>query len=377
VSAARIVFAPDSFKGSADAADAARALAEGWAAERPDDELQLLPMADGGEGTVDAFALAFSDSTTMPVWVTGPDGNPVHSSWLRLADGTGVVELARASGITLLDPLLPFDAHTLGFGQLIAAALEFGVSRLLLGIGGSSSTDGGAGALVALGARLLDATGSEIPLGNGGLADLVSIDLSALAPLPPGGAVVLSDVTNPLLGSSGAAAVFGPQKGATDGDIALLDANLERFARVFRRLPVSDGAGVRRGLENEPGAGAAGGTGYGLLEWGASIEAGSSAIGEALGMPGAVASADLVITGEGRFDSQSSAGKVPSYLTDLGGLHDTPVALVAGLIEAPTNAFASAVSLTELAGSSKSALGDALRWLTAAGAQLARSYQPR
>jgi glycerate kinase len=286
----------------------------------------------------------------------------VATEWLLLPDGTGVVELAGASGITLLDPLLPFDAHTLGFGQLIAAALDHGVTRLLLGIGGSSSTDGGAAALVALGARLLDASGNPIALGNRGLADLVTADLGQLRALPSGGAAVLSDVTNPLLGPLGAAAVFGPQKGASPAEVADLDANLASFASIVGGDP------------DVSGAGAAGGAGFGLIAWGASISAGSSAIGEALGMPTAVASADLVITGEGRFDVQSAAGKVPSYLTSLASAGTARVALIAGLIEASTDSFVDAVSLTELAGSSAVAQRDAVHWLVEAGAELARRY---
>jgi glycerate kinase len=357
-----VVIAPDSFKGSAAADVAASAIAEGWASVRPDDTLVLLPMADGGEGTVDAFAMAFPGSIRMPLTVTGPDDRPVDAAWLLLADGTGVVELANASGITLLEPLRPFDAHTLGFGQLIAAALDHGVTRLFLGIGGSSSTDGGAGALVALGARLLDAAGSEVPLGNRGLGLLSRIDVTGLRALPAGGAVVLSDVTNPLLGPLGAAAVFGQQKGGTPAEIPLLDGNLARLTTLLS----ADASA--------PGAGAAGGAGFGLLAWGASIAAGSAAVGEALGMPAAAASARLVITGEGRFDTQSAAGKVPSYLSALARDAGAEAALVAGIIEAPTEEFSDAVSLTELAGGSAAAQSDAPRWLTEAGATLARRF---
>ncbi|MCU1470029.1 MAG: glycerate kinase [Glaciihabitans sp.] len=359
---ARIVLAPDSFKGSAAAHIASAAIARGWAAVRPDDEVVQLPMADGGEGTIDAFAAAYSTARRMPVTVTGPDDRPDDAEWLLLPDGAGVVELAIASGITLLDPLQPYDAHTFGFGQLIDAALDHGVSRLLLAIGGSSSTDGGAGALTALGAQLLDAAGDPVPPGNRGLASVATVDLSGLRPLPRRGALVLSDVTNPLLGAGGAAAVFGPQKGAASGDISVLDANLARFAALVGGDPTVAGAG------------AAGGVGFGLLAWGASIAPGAAAVGDALGMPSVVASAALVVTGEGRFDDQSSAGKVPSYLLHLGSRAGVGVALVAGLIEAPTGAFAEAVSLTELAGSGEAARADAERWLIAAGTELAHRF---
>ncbi|WP_241986517.1 glycerate kinase, partial [Cryobacterium fucosi] len=165
-----VVIAPDSFKGTIGASDAARRIAAGWASVRPQDRLRLLPMADGGEGTLDAFELAVPGATRMPVTVPGPDDRPVDTHWLLLPDGTGVVELAATSGITLLDRLRPLDAHTLGFGQAIAAALDHGVTRLLLAIGGSGSTDGGSGMLRALGAVLLDSAGRPVPPGGRGLA---------------------------------------------------------------------------------------------------------------------------------------------------------------------------------------------------------------
>lgn len=362
----RVVVAPDSFKGSASATVAAQALARGWALERPGDELVLLPMADGGEGTVEAFATAAPGARRSTVPVEGPTGRPVAAEWLLLDDGTAVVELAEASGITLADELRPFDSHTFGFGQVIAAALGGGASRLLLALGGSASTDGGAGALSALGARLLDTTGEPIPLGNRGLSGLAVADLSGMHALPPLGAIVLSDVTNPLLGSLGAAAVFGPQKGASPADVPLLEANLARLAAV---LPVNPDAA---------GAGAAGGAAFGLMGWGATIAAGAPAVGEALGLPAAVASADVVITGEGRFDAQSSAGKVPALLASLAAKNRTPALLVAGRIDAPTDRFAAAVSLTGLAGSGEAAQADACRWLVEAGLALARQFsQPR
>jgi len=354
-----VLIAPDSFKGTADATEVARAIAAGWASVRPGDEVRLMPMADGGEGTLDAFELAVPGAGRMPVAAQGPDDRPVGASWLLLPDGTGVVELANTSGITLLDPLRPLDAHTLGFGQTIAAALDHGVERLLLAIGGSSSTDGGAGALTALGGRLLDVAGRPIRPGNRGLGALATVDLVALRPLPPGGALILSDVTNPLLGTRGAAAVFGPQKGATAEQVALLETNLAGLARL---LPVDPAT---------PGSGAAGGAGFGLLAWGATLAAGSAAVGEALGIPAAVAVASVVITGEGRFDAQSAAGKVPSYLAALAADAGAPAMLVAGLIEADTAPFSAALSLTDLAGSSAGAMTDPLTWLRLAGARLA------
>jgi glycerate kinase len=356
----RVVVAPDSFKGSAGAAEAAAALARGWSRVRPGDVVRTVPMADGGEGTLDAFCAAFPEARRMPVTVKGPDGRQVDTHWVLLPDGTGVVELAATSGITLLDRLAPHDTHSSGFGQAIAAALDHGVEQLLLALGGSASTDGGAGALTALGARLLDADGAPVGSGNGALARLAAVDLAGLRPLPPAGAVILSDVTNPLLGPDGAAAVFGPQKGATADDVAVLEQGLARFASHLAADPAAAGAG------------AAGGTGFGLLAWGATISSGSVALGRLLGLPEAVRSADVVVTGEGRFDAQSAAGKVPSYVLATAAVAATPVMLVAGRVDAPTDAFAAAVALADLAGSAQASLAEAPRWLEAAGEHLAR-----
>ncbi len=372
-----VVIAPDSFKGTIAAAAAAQALAEGWRSERPADDLRLRPMADGGEGTVDAFATAVPGARRMPVAVTGPEGAEVEAAWVLLPStpdapgGTGVVELASTSGIELLGTpprLRPFDAHTRGFGEAIAAALAHGVSRLVLGVGSSSSTDGGAGMLTALGARFADAHGAAIPGGARGLADVANADLSRLPALPPGGVTVLSDVSNPLLGARGAAAVFGPQKGASPDDVAVLDAGLARFARVLcAEAPHAD--------PDAAGAGAAGGTGFGLLAWGASLVPGSAAVAELVGLDDAVAVASVVITGEGSYDGQSAGGKVPAHVRAVAVAAGVPAALVAGRIapDADVSGFAATASLTSLAGSAEAAMGDPARWLVAAGAALARA----
>lgn len=370
-----VVFAPDSFKGTIGAADVAAALAAGWGSVRPGDRVVLRPMADGGEGTVDAFAAAVEGAVRVPVRVTGPDGAPTDVFWLKLPatpdapGGTGVVELASTSGIELLgERRIGEEAHTLGFGQAIAAALGAGVSRLVLGIGSSASTDGGTGMLTALGARFLDASGAPIAVGVRGLAELASVDLAGLHALPPGGVLVLSDVTNPLVGSLGAAAVFGPQKGLAGDAIERADAALARLAALLPADPET------------PGAGAAGGTGFGLLAWGARLVAGSAEVGELVGLPGALAEASavgptVVITGEGAFDGQSGAGKVPSYVAATALDAGVDALLVAGRIDADadSSAFAAHASLTELAGSGEAAMQDPARWLRDAGALLARS----
>jgi glycerate kinase len=358
-----VVIAPDSFTGTASAIEVARALADGWASVHPDDIVRLLPMADGGEGTLEAFEMAVPGTRRMPVTVQGPDGRPDHRTvdgwWLLLPDGTGVVELANTNGITLLHPLSPLDAHTLGFGQAIASALDHGVRRLLLALGGSGSTDGGVGALAVLGGSFRDAADRPVRLGNRGLGTLAKVDLSGLRPVPIEGAVILSDVNNPLLGADGAASVFGPQKGANAAQVLGLESNLRRLARL---VPIDP---------ETPGAGAAGGTGFGLLAWGATIQTGAAVIGEALGLPAAVARGSVVVTGEGRFDAQSAAGKAPSYVASLALGSGAPAMLVAGLIEADPVGFAASLSLTDLAGSAQAAMADPLRWLALAGARLA------
>lgn len=361
----RVVIALDSFKGSISAAGAAEALAAGWDAG---DEVVLRPMADGGEGTLDAFAVAVPGATRMPVTVTGPHGRAVEASWLLLPptpdapQGAGVVELASTSGIELLaGDLRPWDADTTGFGQAIAAALDHGVSKLVLGIGSSASTDGGIGMLRALGARVTRSDGSPVAAGARGLVDVAHVDLSGLRPLPAGGVVVLADVTNPLVGPRGAAAVFGPQKGLAPHSIHRVDRALAAYAAA-----VGAAADV-------PGTGAAGGTGFALTLWGARLLPGAPEVAALVGLSSAVAGADLVVTGEGSFDGQSAAGKVPAFVgalaTDLG----VPVALVAGRIapDADTSAFTASVSLTDLAGTAEASQAEPARWLRDAAASLA------
>lgn len=364
-----VVVAPDSFKGSATATEVAAALADGWRSVRPGDRIVLAPMADGGEGTLDAFSVAVPGSVRHPVRVLGPASAPVDASWLQLPDGTALVELAESSGLALLTSLAPLDAHTVGFGQAIAAALDAGASALLLAIGGSASTDGGAGVLTALGAGLQDEHGRPVAPGNRGLAALARADLTGLRALPVGGVRILSDVTSPLLGPAGAAAVFGTQKGATASDLPVLEAGLARLATAVE-------AAGREIDPATPGAGAAGGTGFGLLVWGATVSAGAAAVGEAIGLPALIASADAVVTGEGRFDSQSAAGKVPEFVAGLAAAAGVPSGLAAGSIEAEPRAFAGAVSLSELAGGTAAAIAEPVRWAQEAGAALARELVP-
>ncbi len=362
----RIVFAPDSFKGSASAEAVAAALMAGWRRVRPHDELLASPMADGGEGTLDAFLSGRPGSRRMPVRVTGPNGRSIDASWVQLHDGTAVVELAGTSGITLLDRLAPETSTTVGFGEAIADAIAHGAPRLLLALGGSASTDGGVGLLAALGARVTGASSDQSPRGVLELDGIVDIDLGSLPPLPLGGAVILSDVTNPLLGPRGSAAIFGPQKGADPETVRRLEERLTRLSRLPAFVSTDPAT---------PGAGAAGGAAYALLAWGATMRSGARAVAEATGLTTAMSESDVVITGEGRFDHQSRSGKVVGEVMrmtgELGGSRTPRLALVAGSIEAETDGFEDAVSLTDLAGSTEEALTRTSLWLQEAGARLA------
>ncbi|WP_349903703.1 glycerate kinase [Parafrigoribacterium humi] len=376
VAATSVIVAVDSFKGTISASSAAAAICSGWRSVDPHAKLRPFPMADGGEGTLAAFLSAVPGARRMPLEVDGPGGIPVQAAWVLLPPtqsipgGTAVVELAGTSGIELLGStrLRPMDADSLGLGQAIAAALAHGVSRLVVGIGSSASTDGGMGLLSALGARFMDGAGVPVARGGRGLGSLETVDLSDLTPVPSEGVVVLADVTNPLLGSRGAAAVFGPQKGASPEEVATLESGLARLAGLVGSDPMTAGAG------------AAGGTGYALLAWGAQLVPGSATIAELVGVHTAIeaatAEATLIVTGEGSFDGQSAGGKVPHHVAGLAARAGIPIALVAGRVapDADTSTFVSVLSLTTLAGSAAAAIASPERWLTVAGAQLARRF---
>ncbi|GAA2783576.1 glycerate kinase [Kitasatospora paracochleata] len=354
----KVVIAPDSFKGTVTATDAARALADGWRSVRPDDRLTLRPMADGGEGTLAAVAAAHPGTALTRVGgCTGPDGRPVDGEYALLPDGTAVVELATTSGLPLMAHPAPLTATTRGTGELIAAALDHGATRLLIGLGGSASTDGGTGLLAALGLRVLDADGTPLPDGGGTLTLAHRIDRTRLRAAPSGGVRLLTDVTNPLLGPDGAAAVYGPQKGAGPEEIDRLEAGLTRLSELLGGNP------------DQPGAGAAGGTAYGLAAvWDATVTPGAAAVADLLGLDAAIADADLVITGEGRFDATSRLGKAVGEVLDRAARAGVPSRVVAG-----ESADPAALTLTALAGSAHSARSDAAHWLRRAGAELAAS----
>jgi glycerate kinase len=320
----RILVSPDKFKGSLTAVEAAVAIETGLRRGCPSAEVVLLPVADGGEGTVDAVVAAGYQART--VRVTGPTGLPVEAVF-ALSGTTAVVELAEASGLRRLPDGIsaPLTATTYGTGELIRAALDAGAQRVVLGVGGSATTDGGAGLAQALGVRLLDADGAELAPGGAALAGLHHVDVSALDPRLAGVEVVLAtDVDNPLVGPDGAAAVYGPQKGASPADVAALDAALTHYAACLQRdLAVSVAA--------VPGAGAAGGAGAGALAFlGAHAEPGITLVLGTVGFDAALARADLVITGEGSLDVQSLAGKAPVGVAAAARAAGVPVVALVG-----------------------------------------------
>ncbi|HET9423412.1 MAG TPA: glycerate kinase [Nocardioides sp.] len=316
----RVVLATDKFKGSLTAAEVAEALGRGLRRVVPDVEVVRVPVADGGDGTLDAFVSAGFER--HPVTVSGPRGEPVRTAYARRG-GVAVVELADASGLSRLgDGLAPLDASTRGTGEAIRAAVDAGCTELVVGLGGSASTDGGAGLVTALGARILDARGRPVAPGGAGLLGAARLDLEGLL---AGVTITLaSDVDNPLLGPEGAAAVYGPQKGATPDDVALLEKALTHWADL-----VADATG--RDLREVPGAGAAGGTGFGAMALlGAEIRSGAATVLELVGFADALPGADLVVTGEGSFDEQSLRGKAPFGVLAGARAAGVPTAVVCG-----------------------------------------------
>lgn len=299
-----ILLAPDKFKGSLPASEVAQALRRGILSASPELDVASVPVADGGDGTLDAaFAAGYE---RVPVVVSGPTGEPVQTAYAR-SGRTAVVEMADASGLSRLPEgvLEPLRASSRGTGEVMAAAIEAGCRTLVLGIGGSASTDGGAGLLQALGARLLDADGADIGPGGSGLTRLAQLDLSDLSRLDGVEVVVACDVDNPLVGPHGAAAVYGPQKGAGEDDVVLLDAALARWADTVAAATGAD----RR---DEPGAGAAGGVGFAALAvLGARLQPGVDLVLDLVGFDEKVRGADWVVVGEGSLDAQSLRGKAP------------------------------------------------------------------
>lgn len=372
----KLVIAPDSFKESLSARAVAEAIAAGWARVYPDAELLLCPMADGGEGTVDAL-LSATGGKLQQTRVSGPLGDPVEAHWGLLPDAQAIIEMAEASGLHRVEParrdVLAASSH--GTGELIRAALDAGVRRIVLGLGGSATNDGGAGLLAALGVRFLDREGQELPLGGAALARLSQIDLTGLdTRLAQIEVMVAADVDNPLCGPRGASAVFGPQKGASPEQVAQLDEALAHYADVMAATLGED-------LRDFPGVGAAGGLGFAaraVLR--AGFRPGVELVAELSGLVQAMQGADLVITGEGRLDGQSLHGKTPVGVARLARTAGVPVIALAGSLgEGYQRLYAegigAAFSLAPGPLSLEQAMAEAGPQLSARAADLARLWR--
>ncbi|WP_067852785.1 glycerate kinase [Nocardia shimofusensis] len=363
-SAPRVVLASDKFKGSLTAPEVAAALARGIASVLPSADLRSVPVADGGEGTVDAFVAAGWERVGLTA--PGPTGQLSETSYAVRGD-TAVVELAAVAGLTKLpggakDPL---GASTFGLGIVIGHALDAGAREIVLGLGGSASTDGGAGMLQALGARLLDAYGDDVPLGGAALARAARLDTEAVRERVGSATFTLAcDVDNPLLGPRGAVEVYGPQKGADPEQRAILEAALENWATI---------AGPA--FADLPGAGAAGGTGFAALAvLGARVRSGIDIILDLLDFATQASGADLVVTGEGALDEQSLHGKAPIGVCAAAG--DVPVVAAVGrTLLSPERlreaGFTACYALTDLEPDPARCIADAARLLEELGARIA------
>lgn len=333
---ARVLLAPDKFKGTLTAAEVAAHVATGLRTVLPSVEVVTVPVADGGDGTLAAAEAA--GFTLVPVRATGPTGMPVRTGYARRGD-EAVVELADVSGLARLPEgrLAPLTATSRGTGEVIAAALDAGCRRVVVGLGGSACTDGGAGLLQALGARVSGRRGRALRDGGGSLADVVGLDLSGLHPaLARCELVVASDVDNPLTGREGAAAVYGPQKGAGPDDVEALDLGLSAWADVVARA-------TGRDLRDRPGTGAAGGVGFALLAvLGATMRPGAALVAELTGLADAVSAAELVVTGEGSLDEQTLRGKAPAAVAALARDKGVPAVAVAGRVQLTPDQLAAA-----------------------------------
>lgn len=325
----KIVIAPDSFKDSLSAQGVADAIARGLAHVWPEAQLVKCPMADGGEGTVESI-LAACEGELRRTNVRGPLGTAVDAAWGWLPHNhTAIIEMAEASGLQLV-PTGQRDActsSTFGTGELIRAALDAGAQRVILAIGGSATNDGGAGAMQALGVKLLDAEGQTLAPGGLALAQLALIDLSNIDPrLAEVRFDIAADVNNPLCGPHGSSVIFGPQKGASPEQVQLLDKALGHFAERCAAVLGHD-------VQDEPGSGAAGGLGFAAKAFlGAQFQAGVEVVAELVGLAEAVKGADLVITGEGRFDAQTLRGKTPFGVARIARQHGVPVIVIAGTL---------------------------------------------
>ncbi|GAO12359.1 glycerate kinase [Streptomyces lydicamycinicus] len=372
-----MLIAADKFKGSLTAVEVAEHVTAGLRRAVPGLAVSAVPVADGGDGTTQAAVAA--GFAPHRVQVTGPTGTPVTATFALRADGTAVVEMAEASGLQHLPEgvFAPLTATTYGTGELLLAALDAGATSIVFGVGGSATTDGGAGMLAALGARFLDADGEPVAPGGGPLRDLATADLSGLDPRLAKTAIVLaSDVDNPLTGPKGAPAVYGPQKGASEEDVATLDAALAHYAEVLA------GAVGPRAAEHAlaPGAGAAGGIGYGaLVGLDAAFRPGIDVMLDVLGFAPALAKATFVITGEGSLDTQTLHGKAPAGVAAAARAAGLDVVAVCGRLQLPQEALAAAgirraYALTDLEPDPARCMAEAGPLLERAAERLARDF---
>lgn len=372
----RVVVAPDSFGGTLSATAAAQAVAAGWRRAAPHDELRLVPVADGGTGFVDVLRTALGGRSHERT-VTGPFGDPVPATWLQVGS-TAYVESAAACGLHHVPrerrvPDVARRVTSRGVGELVAAARAEGATEVVIGLGGSATTDGGAGLLAALGAVPVDADGAPLPDGG---AELLRCDRLAGRPDLDGIRLVAAvDVDNPLLGRHGAAAVFGPQKGADDAAVADLDAALARFADVLA-------AATGRDVRDEPGAGAAGGLGAALLACGARRVSGAGLVRELVGLDAELDHAGLVVTGEGSFDWQSLRGKLVTTVSRAAAERGLPCLVLAGQVsvgrrEAGAAGVDAAYSVAEDAGGVAASLADPAGTLAALAERVAARWSRR
>lgn len=350
----RVLIAPDCFGGTLTAPEAAEAIAAGWRSGAPDDELTLCPLADGGPGFVEVLHSALGGDLHRRS-VAGPLGAPVDATWLE-HDGTAYIECAQACGLTLVprEERDALAANTYGVGEQIAHALEHKVSTIVVGLGGSGSTDGGSGMFRALGAVPVAADGAPLSPGGGPLVDAARLD--GRVDLGDVTLVAASDVENPLLGKDGAARVFGPQKGADDLAVRRLERSLTRWADVL-----GDVAG--RDVRDEAGAGAAGGLGAALIALGATVESGAGVVRRLTGLDQALDKAQLVVTGEGSFDFQSLRGKLVTRVSGAAAERGTPCVVLAGQVSvgrrrASSAGVTRAYAVAEHAGSAEASMAD-------------------
>lgn len=369
----RVLVCPDKFAGTLSAPEAAAAVAAGWHETSPADEVVLRPLADGGPGFVAVLATALG-GRRIPVEVTDPLGRPARGELLVVGD-TAYVESAQACGLHLLTPEErdPKITTSYGLGQLLAAALETGVARVVVGLGGSATNDGGAGMLAALGAAPVDKAGRELPRGGGSLVDCAGLSGSP-APLNLD-LVAATDVDNPLTGLHGASSVFGPQKGADRADVLLLDDALKKYAEVL----VAGVPGCPAGVATMSGAGAAGGLGAALFALGGRRESGAGVVREVVGLDGQLDECELVITGEGSFDWQSLRGKLPAMVAEAAAERGVPCLVLAGRVDVGRREVAAAgidatYSVVEEVGSVELAMAEPAAGLRALARRVAGQW---